>query len=314
MTKIAVYLEIDNGKPSEESLALLSGARSLAASSEVVAIVVGANEPAASLAANYADTVVTIAVSGGGYVSQAHLAALKSAIEAESPDLVLFVNSYVGIDLIAATALQAGYNLATYCSSLSLDGGNLRALSRTFGGKLNTEISCSLPAVAGINAGVFKPGEARSSAGAIRAMQPADGEIRMSVKATHPRSAEGIDITSMDRLVCVGRGIGDEANIDQARQFADAIGAELVASRPVVDAGWMEKNRQVGKSGRTVKPKLYIALGVSGAPEHLEGMSGAETIIAVNTDPQAPIFDVAKYGITCDVLELLEELEGLLDA
>lgn len=313
MTKIAVYLELDNGNVTEESLALLSGARVLSASAQVVAIVVGAAGEATAAASKYADTVVSVPVAAGGYTSEAHLAALKAAVAGEAPDLVLFVNSYVGIDLIAATAAQANYNLATYCSSISLDGGKLKALSRTFGGKLDTLVECPLPAVAGVNAGVFKLGEARS-AGEVNTIQPVQGENRVVVKEIHPRVADGIDITAVDRLVCVGRGIGDEANIDQARQFAEAIGAELVASRPVVDAGWMEKARQVGKSGRTVKPKLYIALGVSGAPEHLEGMSGAEMIIAINSDPNAPIFDVAQYGATCDVLEVLEELEGLMDA
>ncbi|MBX0330914.1 electron transfer flavoprotein subunit alpha/FixB family protein, partial [Oscillochloris sp. ZM17-4] len=120
--------------------------------------------------------------------------------------------------------------------------------------------------------------------------------------------AGDIDITTYDKLVSVGRGIGGQENIELAQELAGALGAALSGSRPIIDAGWLPKTRQVGKSGLSVKPKLYLMLGISGAPEHLEGMKDAELIVAVNSDAKAPIFDVAHYGSTCDLFEVAEAL------
>jgi electron transfer flavoprotein alpha subunit len=127
----------------------------------------------------------------------------------------------------------------------------------------------------------------------VRLIQPAGGDV---------------DITAQVKLVSVGRGVGSKENVEVAEELAEALGAAVSASRPITDAGWLPKTRQVGKSGLTVKPKLYLMLGISGAPEHLEGMRGAELIIAVNTDPKAPIFDVAHYGTTCDLFDVAEAL------
>ena len=122
-----------------------------------------------------------------------------------------------------------------------------------------------------------------------------------------------VDLATAERIVCVGRGIGDEKSIDLARDLADLLGAEIAGSRPVVDSGWLPKPRQVGKSGQKVRPKLYLALGVSGAPEHLEGMAGSELIVAVNTDPGAPIFSVAHFSANCDLFEFVDSLTERLN-
>ncbi len=123
-----------------------------------------------------------------------------------------------------------------------------------------------------------------------------------------------MDITQQDLLVAVGRGIQQKDNLELAEELAQALGGAVCASRPVVDQGWLPPTRQVGKSGMTVKPKLYLALGISGAPEHQEGMKGAEVIIAVNTDPKAPIFDIAHFGAELDVLDLLPALTEAIQA
>jgi electron transfer flavoprotein alpha subunit len=127
------------------------------------------------------------------------------------------------------------------------------------------------------------------------------------VKWIEPAGGD-VDITQQAILVSIGRGIGGAENIELAEELAAALGGAVSASRPVTDAGWLPKTRQVGKSGLTVKPKVYLALGISGAPEHLEGMRNSELIIAINTDPKAPIFDVAHYGATCDMLDLMPAL------
>jgi electron transfer flavoprotein alpha subunit len=122
---------------------------------------------------------------------------------------------------------------------------------------------------------------------------------------------EDVDLTSAELIVCVGRGIGGAENIEIAEELADALGAAIAASRPVIDSGWLPKARRIGKSGATVKPKLYLGLGVSGAPEHVEGMQGSELIIAVNSDPGVAIFNVAHYGWVGDLFEVVDELTAL---
>jgi electron transfer flavoprotein alpha subunit len=137
------------------------------------------------------------------------------------------------------------------------------------------------------------------------------GKIEL-IEEIAPAPAD-VDLMTAERIVCVGRGIGDEKNIDLARGLSRLLGAEIAGSRPVVDSGWLPKARQVGKSGQKVRPKLYLALGVSGAPEHLEGMARSEVIVAVNTDPAAPIFSVAHFSATCDLFEFVDSLTARLN-
>ena len=136
--------------------------------------------------------------------------------------------------------------------------------------------------------------------------RPSSTRLRTTFIETVEPADEGVDLASADMIVCVGRGIGGAENVELAEELAEALGAELAASRPVIDSGWVPKARQIGKSGATVQPKLYLGLGVSGAPEHVEGMQGAELIIAVNTDPGAAIFNVAHYGAVADLFDVVE--------
>ena len=138
-----------------------------------------------------------------------------------------------------------------------------------------------------------------------------DGRIRF--KGLVQPEAGDVDITAEEVLIAIGRGIGSEDGVEVANELAEAMGAQVAASRPIIDAGWLPKSRQIGKSGLKVTPKLYIALGISGAPEHLEGMKGSATIVAVNTDKNAPIFGVAHYGLVADLYEVAEELTEALD-
>jgi len=138
-----------------------------------------------------------------------------------------------------------------------------------------------------------------------------DGKVRFK-KLIMPESAD-VDITTQDVLVAVGRGIGSKDDIEVAEELAEVLDAAVAASRPIIDAGWLPKARQVGKSGLKVKPKVYIALGISGAPEHLEGMKNSSTIIAINSDKDAPIFDVAHYGMVADLFDVVEDLTEALE-
>jgi electron transfer flavoprotein alpha subunit len=187
------------------------------------------------------------------------------------------------------------------------------ATSQVYGGKLSAEVEIDGPAIVSVVAGSFTA--ATGGSPAIEDVSAPDlSGLRTEFLARIEPEAADVDITAEEILVSVGRGIGGEENIELAQELADALGATVSASRPVTDAGWLPKTRQVGKSGRTVKPKLYIACGISGAPEHLEGMSDAELIIAINTDEKAPIFDVADYGTTADLFDVLPAMTEQLQA
>jgi electron transfer flavoprotein alpha subunit len=249
-----------------------------------------------------------------GYIPEAHQAVLTAAIQARAPDLVLLENTTSGLDLAAGTAAAARLPFAGYCLSLSLEGGEAHSVSEIYGGQLLATARTSLPAVFAINPAALHEqprGAGRGERDQLPAPAGLDSLRTTFVELVAPPD-EGVDITKADRLVCVGRGIGGEDNISVAQELASALGAELAASRPVIDSGWLPKGRQVGKSGATVKPKLYLTLGVSGAPEHLEGMREAELIVAVNTDPSAAIFNIAHYGAVADLFDVAEELTTLV--
>ncbi len=221
------------------------------------------------------------------------------------------------LDLAPATAARTGRTLAAYCRTLSLEGGRLLATAQVYGGKLSAEVEAPLPAIACVVPGAFAE-EAGRAAGTpeLVALSPPDalGALRTRVVKEEQPAAGGVDLTQAERILCIGRGIGEAAKIPQAAEVAALLGAELAGSRPIIDNGWLEKARQVGKSGTKVRPKLYVALGVSGAPEHLEGMARAELIVAVNSDAHAPIFGAAHFGTTVDLFELLPALAERLRA
>jgi electron transfer flavoprotein alpha subunit len=200
---------------------------------------------------------------------------------------------------------------------LKREGNVLHITAQIYGGKLLAECDVALPAILMINPGAFAEAETTAlDADKVREIDATahvrNGKVKL-VSVELPDLSD-VDLTTAERIVCVGRGVGDAANINLVRDLAALLGAEIAGSRPVVDSGWLPKARQVGKSGRKVKPKLYLALGVSGAPEHLEGMAQADLIVAVNTDPNAPIFNIAHFGATCDLSEFVEALTEKLQA
>jgi electron transfer flavoprotein alpha subunit len=312
MGNVLVYVEWSGGKVSPITFELLGVARTLAAGlgGEVEALLAGAGDLAAELGA--ADKVVRVDhPSLSPYVPEAHLAVLAEAIRTRNPQVVLVGNTSVGIDLAAGAAAATGRPLVSYCLSLEADGGAVLGRSQLYGGKILATTRTEGPAVFAVVGGSF-PEAAGKTAGKGE-QETMEAPISLSslrtrfVGASEP-AGEGVDITKAERLVSVGRGIGGPENIELAEELATALGAEVGASRPVCDSGWLPKARQVGKSGMTVKPKLYFAVGISGAPEHLEGMRDADLIIAVNSDPNAPIFKVAHFGTTTDLFDLLPAL------
>jgi electron transfer flavoprotein alpha subunit len=240
---------------------------------------------------------------------------VAALVEERSPRLVMFGYTSMGMDVASWLSARTGAPHVAYVNGLSANGGGLSATSQLYGGKIMAE---SVPggetAIVSVLAGAFPVETGQGSAPVEKIASPASlDNLKVTfVKLIEPEGGD-VDITAEAKLISIGRGIGSEEDIEVAEELAEALGASLSASRPITDAGWLPKTRQVGKSGVSVKPKLYLTLGISGAPEHVEGIRSAELIIAVNTDPKAPIFDVAHYGTTHDLFDIAEALTEKLD-
>jgi len=310
MGNVLVVAEHLNGALGDVTFEMLAHAKGLAQAlgGEVHAALLGGNdEMTRQLGA--ASTVYSVPV-GAEFDPETHAAALAAVVEKSRPQVTLVASTSMGMDLAGACASRVGLPLVAYCTSIVYSSGTLRATSQLYGGKMLATSDLGMgPCVA-----MMLPGYANADSGrtaglpAVQAMAAPGtaGKIRFKRLVMPP--AGDVDITTKDILVAIGRGIGKKEDIETAQELADALGAAVAASRPVIDAGWLPKARQVGKSGLKVKPKVYLALGISGAPEHIEGMKASSTIIAVNTDKNAPIFDVAHYGIVGDLFEICEAL------
>lgn len=241
---------------------------------------------------------------------EAYARVLAALIKERSPRLVMIGNTSMGMDLAAGLSVTTGLPLIAYVNGLTTEDDTLVVTSQIYGGKIQAEaVPDGQACIVSCLAAAFSAdaGKGSTSVEQITSPIPLDDLKVKFVRLIEPERGD-VDITQQAILVSIGRGIGGPENIELAQELAAALGTAVSSSRPITDAGWLPKTRQVGKSGLTVKPKVYLALGISGAPEHLEGMRGAETIIAVNTDPKAPIFDVAHYGATCDMLDLMPVL------
>jgi electron transfer flavoprotein alpha subunit len=311
---IAVVVEHLEGRTVSVTFELLARARMLAASGggRVVAIATGDDLKPVLDTLGAADVVVACRhASLAHYTPEAHQKALASVLSERRPRLTLVANTAMGMDLAAGLSGALGWPLVAYCRDVRVDGDRLLATSQIYGGKILAEAEIEgASAVVSMLVGATAADAGRTSGNpAVEEVTPAlDGATRIRFRRLIQPEAGDVDITREAVLVSVGRGIQSRDNIPVVEELAEALGGTISASRPIVDQGWLPKTRQVGKSGMTVKPKLYLALGISGAPEHLEGMRGAELIVAVNSDANAPIFDVAHYGVTADLLDVVPAL------
>ncbi len=309
MGPILVVAEFTEGELSDTSRELLTKARELAQSlgSEVIAVGFGSH---AEHAMANADADRAVAITGLGldqYLPLTYERTLSQIVSEYHPLLTMVANSTMGLDLGAGVAAAQHMPVIAYCNGLHTDAEDIVAQCQAFAGKLLAEVAVPAGgAVITVLPGSF--GSSGTSGHPEVTVMAVDSVPGMDVvKILEPEKGD-VDITRADILVSVGRGIGDPENLGLAQELAEAIGGVVSCSRPVVDAGWLPKARQVGKSGQTVKPKLYLALGISGAPEHLQGMKDADLIIAANTDESSSIMEVAHYGTTVDILDLMPAL------
>ena len=310
---VMVLAEHTGKQISEGSYELLGKARELAAAlgGKVEVALFGPGDLASQLGG--ADVVVSVDHPVlSDYLPEAYEQALTAVLADRAPRLVLMSNATVGLDLGAALSVRWQAPLAAYVTGLAAEDGTVLATAQILGGKVLAEVELTGErGIATVVGGAFPAaaGQRDGSPEVVEFAAPAAlDSLRMSLLQVVEPQGGDVDITAADMLVSVGRGIDGKDNLEVVQELADALGVPLSASRPVVDAGWLPKSRQVGKSGLKVKPKAYLMFGISGAPEHLEGMRNAELIIACNTDAGAPIFDVAHYGATVDLFDLVPAL------
>ncbi len=307
---IFVIIEHFKGKVEDISYEMLGKAKSLAASTggKVVAVLPGSGAKglAADLAADKVIYVDDPALAE--FNPEAYCSAVSALVSTHSPKIVLTANSSQGMDIAGGVSVDCNLPLVTYANDVATDG----ATSQLYGGKLNVESTVEGGRfVASVLAGSFAAAAGKSSGTPVEEVAAPDfSGLKIRFKKLIEPEGGDVDITAKDVLVSIGRGIQNADNLPVVQALADKIGAALSCSRPIVDAKWLPKTRQVGKSGLKVKPKVYIAIGISGAPEHIEGMKDADCIIAINTDPKAPIFDHAHFGTTEDLFDVVPALTG----
>jgi electron transfer flavoprotein alpha subunit len=307
---IYVATEHLRGKVSEISYIMLAAAHELAQGSggKVIAVLLGQN--AQNLADDYKADQVIYAENPllADFNPEAYCTVLTHIIDENKPRAVLFGHTSIGMDMVGGISAKLGLPLVS--SVRTIENGN-KLISQICGGKIMAE--CTLPeptALITIVPGGYKAEQGQGSQSPIIntiKVEPMEG-LHIQLKQYIEPETGDVDISKEPLLIAVGRGIQNQDNISLADELAQVMGGVVCASRPVVDQGWLPTSRLVGKSGSTVKPKIYLALGISGAPEHVEAISGSDVIIAINTDPAAPIFNIAKYGTTADLFDLVPAL------
>lgn len=248
------------------------------------------------------------------YTPDAFSAALKQFIESKQPKLVLMPHTYQVRDFVPKLATAMGRSAITDCIGYKSEGGKLVFTRQMFQGKFVADVSFTgdAPWFVTFQNGAFRGDKAEAGANAAPMetvnVGIADGIVRNKPQEVFKEAKQAVDLTQAEIIVSVGRGIKEQKNIELAKQLAEALGGELAASRPICDSGWLPMDRQIGSSGQTVAPKLYLALGISGAIQHIVGMKGSRTIIAINKDSEAPIFEIADYAVVGNLFDIVPPL------
>jgi electron transfer flavoprotein alpha subunit len=308
---VLVVAEHLQGRVRDVTYELISAARALG---EPVTVAVIAAEPSGlEVAREGVDEIVHVRVEQAEFENDVYQAAVEALIVERSPEAVLLGFTVNSMGYGAAVAAKLGLGFASDVFAVAREGKSILATRAFYGSKAHGELEfpAGRPVLLLLRPTIWPPAEGGGS--------PAVTELELAPRASRARHIEfreaakgDVDITTADFLLSIGRGIGEQDNIPLFEELAGKLGATLAVSRPIVDAGWVPSARQVGQSGKTVKPKVYLALGISGAVQHLAGMKASETIIAVNTDPEAAIFDVAHYGAVADLFDVAEELAKLV--
>ena len=253
------------------------------------------------------------------YTPDGYTLALRQLVEKQRPYLTIFPHTYQVRDFAPKLATSLGRVLVSDVVGHRVESGRLTLVRQLFQGKISADVHFvgEPPYFASMQAGVYRADQAVDGTSPVETFAPAisAADIRTKPLELFRESQRAVDLSAAEIIVSVGRGIKEAENIPIVQKLADALGAELAASRPICDNGWLPMERQVGSSGQTVSPKMYVAVGISGAIQHLVGMKGSKTIVAINKDANAPIFEVADYGIVGDLFQVVPALvEEILKA
>jgi electron transfer flavoprotein alpha subunit len=323
--KILVVTEQRQGKWNNTSFETLAAAQQIAAetSSNVSGMVIG--KGVATLADELSAKNVTevLLVEHDlleAYTPDGYCVALRQVIETSKPDLVLLPHTYQVRDFAPKLAAMLGKGMIGDCIGYRNEGGKLVFVRQMFQGKTAADVTfqSAAPWFASFQAGAFRSDLVIANPNGKAPVKALSVEVKPEQVRTKPldlfkEAKSAVDLTQAPLIVAIGRGIKAPENIPQAEALARALGGEIAASRPICDEGWLPMERQIGSSGQTVAPKLYLALGISGAIQHVVGMKGARTIVAVNKDQNAPIFEIADYGIVADIFEVMPALTEALE-
>ena len=320
---ILVFVEHRNGVLNKTSLEAIAAAQSLGTQLQqtVSAVILGGDVAALAqeIAAYDLAKVVTASNSKlADYTPDGYTDAMEVIVRELDPQLVVMPHTYLVRDYAPKLAARFQKSLISDCIRAQVSGSAITFTRRIFLGKLDADVVSdgAAPVFATFQSGAYRPDQAKKGSGAQVEEKPVEvGEIRMTPEAPFQEVKQAVDLSKADVIVAVGRGIKSKDNLALAEKLAEALGGDLAASRPICDAEWLPIDRQIGSSGQTVAPKLYVALGISGAIQHLVGMKNSGTIVAINKDSEAPIFDIADYGIVGDLFEavpvLTEEIKKI---
>jgi electron transfer flavoprotein alpha subunit len=313
---ILVFIENKGGVANRSSFEAIAAAQAFGSqlNQPVSAVVLGADVSALAQQIAAYDVVRVIAVNDpklAEYTPDAYADALEQVVKQVDPNLVFLTHTYQVRDFAPKLAARFQKGLISDCIRAKADDGRVGFTRRIFLGKLDADVSSDgePPVFATFQTGAYRPDNAtKGGAAAVETMMVEIGDVRMIPEPPFQEAKQAVDLTKAEVIIAVGRGIKSKDNLVLAEKLAEVLGGDLAASRPICDAEWLPIDRQIGSSGQTVAPKLYVALGISGAIQHLVGMKNSGTIVAINKDPEAPIFDIADYGIVGDLFEAVPVL------
>ncbi len=315
MTQIFAYIPFNNGQAEDVAFEFPDAAKKIDETAELTAIVTGAGSDLDSVATEMTKIYGQVIKVDNDALAYPNAEVVRKALVNIIPgDAVLLVaHTTFGMDIAPGLSVKMD---SAYAADIvdfeGVEGTDLKMIRQELGGAVSTHVTADISsgAVITVRPGAFAPVDGGSAGGTITDKSADAGDLSSTRKFLEVVEAEAgdVDITKSDVLVSIGRGIEEEDNIEVAQELADALKAVVSCSRPIVDAKWLEKSRQVGTSGQTVKPKVYLAMGISGSFQHMGGVKGNPFIVAINKNPKAPIFQVADVGIVEDILEFMPEL------
>jgi len=313
--QVFTYITYKDGTADDSALELVAAAKKIYPDASLTAVVVGSGANLDTVCSEMGASYQEVWKIDNPELAYPNAMVIQKLLGNILPKGIIFLVSHDTFGMDLSPGLSIKMETAFVADAVDfegLEGSNLKVVRQEYSGMASTHVLCDISAGAVINVrpGVFQPDESKSAGGSVVDKSADAGDLTASRSFLEIVEAEAgdVDITKEDVLVSIGRGIEDEDNIEIAEELAQAMGAVVSCSRPIVDAKWLEKSRQVGTSGQTVKPKVYMALGISGSFQHLGGLKGSPFIVAVNKNPKAPIFQVAEIGVIQDMLEFIPEL------